>query len=49
MEWQRIEPWSYVVDAVSSEYHRKFPMIELEDIRQSLYEWFVEHPNKLDE
>jgi DNA-directed RNA polymerase specialized sigma24 family protein len=49
MEWQRIEPWSYVVDAVASEYHRKFGMIELEDIRQSLYEWFVEHPNKLDE
>lgn len=24
-------------------------MVELEDIKQSLYEWFAEHPNKLDE
>jgi hypothetical protein len=36
------------VDSVASEYHRKFSDIELEDIRQSLYQWFLEHPNKLD-
>ncbi len=24
-------------------------MVELDDIKQSLYQWFVEHPNKLDE
>ena len=24
-------------------------MVELDDIRQALYQWFVEHPNKLDE
>lgn len=49
MEWSRIEVWDYIVDAVASEYHKKFDMIELNDIRQSLYEWFVEHPNKLNE
>lgn len=49
MEWNRIEPWNYIVVAVASEYHKKFPMVELEDIKQSLYEWFAEHPNKLDE
>jgi DNA-directed RNA polymerase specialized sigma24 family protein len=49
MNWQRIEPWDYVVVAVASEYHRKYTMVELEDIKQSLYEWFIEHPNKLDE
>ena len=49
MDWQRIEKWDYVVVAVASEYHKKFTMVEMEDIKQSLYQWFVEHPNKLDE
>ena len=47
--WERIEPWDYIVTSVASEYHRKYDMVELEDIRQSLYEWFLEHPKKLDE
>lgn len=49
MNWDRIQKWEFVVTAVSADYHKKFPMVEMEDIRQSLYEWFVEHPNKLDE
>lgn len=49
MNWEEIEKWDYIVSAVASEYKRKFDMIELEDIRQSLYQWFVEHPNKLKE
>ena len=48
IEWNRIEPWQYVIDAVAYEYHKKFDSIESEDIRQCLYKWFVEHPNKLD-
>ena len=48
MKWERIEPWQYVIDAVAYEYHKKFDAIESEDIRQCLYKWFVEHPNKLD-
>jgi DNA-directed RNA polymerase specialized sigma24 family protein len=47
MDWESIEKWDYIVTAVASEYHRKFPMVELEDIKQSLYQWFTEHPNKL--
>jgi DNA-directed RNA polymerase specialized sigma24 family protein len=47
MEWSRIQAWDYVVDSVASEYHLKFK-IDLEDIKQSLYQWFIEHPNKLD-
>jgi len=47
MEWERIQRWEYIVDAVASEYHRKFN-IDAEDIRQILFQWFVEHPNKLD-
>lgn len=49
MKWERIEPWDYIVVSVSSEYHKKFQMVDLADIKQSLYQWFVEHPNKLTE
>lgn len=49
MDWNRIEPWDYIVVSVAAEYHKKYDMVELEDIRQSLYEWFVEHPRKLTE
>lgn len=49
MDWSRIEPWDYIVINVASEYHRKFNMVELEDIKQSLYAWFTDHPNKLTE
>jgi len=49
MDWERIEPWDYIVVAVASQYHNKYPIVELEDIKQSLYQWFLEHPNKLNE
>ena len=42
--WERIQPWDYIVVGVASEYHKKYDMVELQDIKQSLYEWFVEHP-----
>ena len=48
IEWSRIERWDYVVDSVASEYHRKFE-IDFEDIKQELYQWFITHPNKLNE
>lgn len=48
MNWQQIEPWEYVITAVASEYHRRFNDIDLDDIKQSLYQWFLEHPVKLD-
>ena len=47
MDWNSIEKWDYIVTAVASDYHRKFSMVEREDIKQSLYQWFAEHPNKL--
>ena len=49
MNWERIEPWDYIVAHVADEYHRKFTMVAREDIKQSLYEWFVSHPKKLTE
>ena len=48
MNWDRIERWDYIVVAVATEYQKKYPLCEYEDIRQALYQWFVEHPNKLD-
>lgn len=48
MNWDRIERWEYVCQAVASEYHKKFDEIDYDDIKQSLYQWFLEHPNKLD-
>jgi RNA polymerase sigma factor (sigma-70 family) len=47
LEWNRIEPWQYVVDTVAKEYKKRFNMVDIEDIRQTLYEWFAAHPNKL--
>ena len=47
MDWDSIKKWDYIVSAVASDYHRKFSMVEREDIKQSLYQWFAEHPNKL--
>lgn len=49
MNWERIEPWDYIVAHVADEYYKKFNMVDREDIRQSLYEWFVLHPLKLTE
>lgn len=49
LPWERIEPWDFIVAHVADEYHKKYNMVEREDIKQSLYEWFLEHPNKLDE
>jgi DNA-directed RNA polymerase specialized sigma24 family protein len=49
MNWERIQPWDYIVSHVADEYHKKFSMVDREDIRQSLYEWFVSHPIKLTE
>lgn len=49
IEWERIQRWDFIVDSVAYEYHKKFDMVETADIKQSLYQWFAEHPNKLNE
>lgn len=49
LDWNRIEPWDYIVVNVSAEYHKHYPMCDLDDIKQNLYEWFLTHPKKLDE
>lgn len=49
MNWEEIKKWDYIVDSVALEYHKKFDMVEIKDIKQSLWLWFAEHPNKLKE
>ena len=49
MNWERIERWEYIISHVADEYRNKYNMIERDDIKQSLYEWFVSHPVKLSE
>lgn len=49
MNWERIQPWEYIVSHVADEYGKKYTMVDRDDIRQSLYEWFVSHPRKLTE
>ena len=49
MKWERIQPWDYIVSHVADEYAKKFSMVERDDIKQNLYEWFVSHPRKLTE
>lgn len=49
MNWDEVKKWDYVVDTVASEYSRKFNMVEIEDLRQALWMWFSEHPNKFKE
>ena len=39
MDWERIEPWDYIVDNVATDYARKYEMVERDDIKQSLYQW----------
>lgn len=49
MDWTRIEPYDYIVKSVASEYSKKYRMVDINDIRQSLYEWFVLKKNKFTE
>jgi DNA-directed RNA polymerase specialized sigma24 family protein len=41
-----LEEYSGMVAKIASEYARKFRMVEADDIRQELWIWFLEHPNK---
>lgn len=34
---------------IASEYKKKYPMVEADDLQQEMYLWFVTHPNKFKE
>ncbi len=41
------ETYAGVVGAIAYEYSRKYHMCDADDIRQELWIWFLEHPNKV--
>lgn len=41
------ETYAGVVGVIAYEYSRKFHMCDADDIRQELWVWFLEHPNKV--
>lgn len=42
-----ILPYENLVNTLSYEFSRKFRMVQVDDIRQEMWVWFLEHPNKL--
>ena len=42
-----IEQYENLVANIAYEFSRKFQMVEVNDIRQELWVWFLEHPNKV--
>ena len=38
-----------LVSLIAKQFHRKYRMIERDDIEQSLWLWFATHPNKIRE
>jgi len=46
-EW--IQDYDLLVSSLAAEYVKKYPMLEVEDIRQTLWMWFVTHPVKYKE
>jgi hypothetical protein len=49
MDQRYITEYDTVVASLASEYHRKYPMVEMADIQQILWLWFITHPNKYTE
>jgi len=44
-----ISEYESVVAHIASEYHKKYPMLDTQDISQILWMWFVTHPSKYKE
>lgn len=41
----KLSEYTGMVKQVASEYRKKYPMVERDDIEQQLWLWFLEHPN----
>lgn len=44
-----LSEYEALVASLASEYHRRYPMVEVPDIQQMLWLWFVTHPGKYQE
>lgn len=43
-----VTEYSGMVKQVVGEYHRKYPMVEKDDLEQEIWLWFITHPKKMD-
>ena len=46
-EW--VQEYDLLVSSLASEYHKRYSMLDPDDIRQTLWMWFVTHPIKYKE
>ena len=46
-EW--VQEYDLLVSSLAYEYFKKYPMLECEDIKQTLWMWFITHPVKYTE
>lgn len=44
-----VEQYTDMVRRVASDFNRRYPMVDRDDIAQECWLWFVEHPNKTEE
>ena len=44
-----VQEYDLLVSSLASEYFKRYPMLDAEDIRQTLWMWFVTHPVKYKE
>jgi len=42
-------PYQDMMKRIASDYHKKYPMVEQDDLHQEMYLWFVSHPKKFKE
>jgi RNA polymerase sigma factor (sigma-70 family) len=42
-----VEKYDGLVGAIAYEYSRKYHIVDADDVRQELWLWFLEHPNKV--
>jgi RNA polymerase sigma factor (sigma-70 family) len=42
-------PYKEMMQKIASDYQRKYPMVELDDLHQEMFLWFVSHPRKFKE
>jgi len=42
-------PYKDMMIRIASDYHKKYPMVDIDDFQQEMYLWFVSHPRKFKE
>jgi hypothetical protein len=42
-------PYKDMMARIAADYHKKYPMVEVDDLQQEMYLWFTSHPKKFKE